>query len=103
MKQRTRIERLNIILDISKRLKAFPKSTYLTTEIYMDLYNADYIAIKKIKKIFKEYINQDDTKPEMLIGMSGSISFPEIERKIEYILPIDKKKDSVFIMKYQKY
>lgn len=101
MNKRTKSERLEIVISISKRLKNFPKINYLKTDndIYMDLYNSDYIAIKKIKEIFKEYINQDDTKPELLSSMNGTIRFPELNRKIEYILPINKQREPVFVIR----
>lgn len=97
MNKRNREERLLVVLDISKRLRNFPKSTYNINENpYMDLYNTDYLAIKKIKEIFKEYVNQDEILSQ---SMSGSIKFPEIQRKIEYILPINKRNEPVFVMK----
>lgn len=99
--KRNRNERLDVVLNISKRLKKFPKATYIKTEMdpYIDLYNSDYNAILRLKQIFKEYINQDDKLPELLVGMSGKIVFHEIERRIEYRLPINKRNEPLFVLR----
>lgn len=88
-------ERLKIVLEICKKLRDFPTSTGTT----IDLYNGHYDAIHKIKEVFTEYVNQDDSKH--LIGFSGKIDFPEIGRKIEYVLPIQNSVNSLFVFRKQ--
>ena len=50
----------------------------------------------ELKKIFKNYITQN----EPLQSYEGSIHFDEINRTIEYILPVKKNIDPVFVLRY---
>jgi hypothetical protein len=93
MKFKTREERLEIVLDIVRKLKNFPT----TTGTIIDLYNCDFPAMSQLKIIFNRYINQDDT--QTLISESGKIAFPEINRKIQFILPVKKDALPTFILK----
>lgn len=99
--KRTQQERLQIVLDICQQLKRFPKATYMATDPhpYLDLYNSDYSAIQQLKKVFNEFVKQDDSKPELLIGLSGKIKFPELNRRIEYVLPIKKNVQPMFVLR----
>lgn len=93
--KKTREERLEIVLDIVKKLSKFPT----TTGTYINLYEINCPAMNEIKIIFNRYINQDDSTPELLVGETGKIKFPEIGRKIEFILPIKKTIPPTFILK----
>ena len=99
--KRNKQERLQIVLDICKQLKRFPKSSYLPTDPhpYLDLYNSDYPAIQQLKQVFQDFINQDDSKPNLLSGLSGKIKFPELTRRIEYVLPIKVNVDPTFVLR----
>jgi hypothetical protein len=100
--KRNRIERLGVVLEIAKILKKFPTSAindYFGKEDYINYYDSKYPAIEKIKKEFDYYINQDDSNPKMLTGVSGKISFPEIEKYIEYVLPIRRTQKSHFVFR----
>jgi hypothetical protein len=99
MNKKNKQERLIIVLDICKKLKKFPKSSLHLQDQYIDLYNSDFPAIKQLKDVFNEYINQDET---CLSSLSGKIQFPEISRYIEYLLPINKNKDPVFVLRFIK-
>lgn len=94
-------ERLEIVIDICKKLRSFPASTYFNTNHgqTIDLYNSNFPAISQVKQVFNDYINQDDSHPSYLRGLSGKIKFPEIERTIEYILPIRKHTAPLFVLK----
>lgn len=94
-RKKNKQERLTIVLEICKKLRDFPTSTGTT----IDLYNGYYDAIHEIKDVFKEYVNQDDCNPKHLIGFSGKIDFPEIGRKIEYVLPINTNANSLFVFR----
>lgn len=100
--KKTKEERLKIILEICKKLKQFPKTnTYVNDpNPFVDLYNSEYDAIKYLKNVFNDYLNQDDSKPKLLIGFNGKIKFPEINKQIEYILPIVKTGQSLCIFKH---
>ena len=99
--KRNKQERLQVVLDICKQLKRFPKSSYLASDPYpyLDLYNSDYIAIQQLKKIFHDFVNQDDDQPKLLTGFSGKIKFPELNRRIEYILPIKHNVEPLFVLR----
>lgn len=95
MKYKSKEERLQIILDIVRKLKNFPT----TTGTKIDLYNCDFPAMAQLKIIFNRYINQDDSDLKSLVSESGKIPFPEINRKIQYILPVKKDASPTFILK----
>lgn len=100
--KRNRKERLEVVLEIAKILKKFPTSAindYFGNEDYINYYDSKYPAIEKIKNEFTYYINQDDTNPKKLTGITGKIPFPEIEKYIEYILPIRKSHKSHFVFR----
>jgi hypothetical protein len=94
MRKKTKEERVIVVLEICRKLKQFPTTTGI-----VDLYNSYYGAILKIKDIFNQYINQDDSNPNELVSFSGEIPFPEIRMKIEYILPIKQYKQSLFVFR----
>lgn len=99
---KTKSERLNIVLDICKKLRNFPTAEHPlleTHESHLNLYDSDYDAIIKLKKIFSEYVNQDDNTPDLLTGFSGKIKFPELNRIIQYILPIKSYANHVIVFK----
>jgi hypothetical protein len=88
MKFRTRDERLRVVLNLRDKLK-----DYLQLDI-----NDDCDALKTLKKIFSQYVNQDDNNEKMLVSFSGKIKFQEIERVIEYLLPIKKINEPYLIL-----
>lgn len=94
---RTKEERVVIVLDLIKKLKKFPRGDFFTTNnldnLYINLYNEEYPAIKELKKGFDEYINNE-------YSVSGKIKFQEINRKIEYVLPIKKTIQPIFVLKH---
>lgn len=92
MSKKTKEERLVVVLEIARKLRHFqgPDGTV------DDLYNDEYPAIKELKEIFKNYVSQDENN---LISFSGTIKFPEIGRKMEYILPTGSVAKSLFVLK----
>lgn len=84
---RTKTERLEIVLNISRQLKG------------MNLYDSPFPAILEIKKVMNEWVQQDDDSPQKLYSLSGKIPFPEMQRKIEYLLPIKKKHNPLFVLR----
>lgn len=92
---RTRRERVVVVLDICKRLKAFPKSD---GSGYINLYNSDFEAIRKAKVLFQSYVNLNQNE---MCGFSGKIAFPELNRTIEYILPVDRCIVPMFVLRAQ--
>ena len=102
MSKRNKAKRLEVVLEIAKILKRFPTAAlgdYFGKEEYINYYDSHYPAIDKIKKEFDYYINQDDRNIKMLVGVSGKIPFPEIEKYIEYVLPIRINQKSHFVFR----
>lgn len=95
--KKTKEERVYVVLEIARKLREFKGPN---GEIE-NLYNDEFPAIKELKKVFNEYINQNDDQQNIikLVSFSGSIKFPEIGRRIEYILPINKTAKSLFVLK----
>jgi hypothetical protein len=96
------MQRIEVVLEIAKILKKFPTAAlgdYFGKDEYINYYDSKYEAIDKIKKEFEYYINQDDSNEKMLTGVSGKIQFPEIEKYIEYVLPIRINQQSHFVFR----
>jgi hypothetical protein len=100
---KTKSERLEIVLDICKKLRKFPTAEHPLLEVYeshLNLYDSDYEAIIKLKKILSDYVNQDDNSPHLLTGFSGKIKFTELNRTIHYILPIKSYAKHIIVFKH---
>ena len=91
----TRKERLEIVLNIAKKLKRF----ILQNNTTIDLYQDEYSFIPELKEIFNNYVKQDDLLP---LDFSGIIRFKEINKDIEYNLPVTNKKEPLFVIRMQK-
>jgi len=93
MKTKTKQDRLKIMLNIRERLVNFTTSTFEK----INLWDTDFPAIKRLKEIFKEYVNQEG---QHVTGFSGKIPFPEINRSIVYKLPISEHAKEELILKH---
>ena len=94
----SKVERLKIILDISKKLKNFKGSSGKDNDI-IDLYNDQYSFIQEFKKISNEYIQQDDNNVK---EYKGTLLFEEIDRDIDYIFPAKNYKEPLFVIRKRK-
>lgn len=97
--KRTKQERLNVVLNISRQLKEFPRPDDPSKII--NLWDMPCPTITTLKTIFKDYINQDnlpDYSPR-LHSFAGAIPFPELHRKIEYIFPIKCHIEPLFVLR----
>jgi len=83
----TEIERLNIVLDIIKKLKNFN----VNNEI-IDLYKSNYSYYQDFKNITNIYIKDGITQ-------KGFIDFNEIGKKIEFNFPQKKYKNPLFVIR----
>jgi len=92
--KKSKKERLEIVLEMIRKFKNTPKSTIYYTNVndnpYVDLYNQVFPAMRELKNVFDTYVNQDDDNTDHLVGLSGKIKFPEINKTIHYVLPIKK-------------
>jgi len=84
----TQEEKLKIVLDIAKKLKFFEANNGQI----VNLFNENYIFVKKLKKIFNEYIKGNSE-------FKGTVEFEEIEKKIKYHFTIYKKYQPLFVIK----
>lgn len=89
----SKIERLQIVLEIVNKLKNFKCKNNTIINLYDDNLCS---FIGELKKIFNNYIKQDENK---LIDYKGNLYFEEIDKKIEYFLPCRKNKKSLFVIK----
>ena len=89
----SKIERLQIVLEIVNKLKNFKCKNNTIINLYDDNLCS---FIKELKEIFNNYIKQDENK---LIDFKGNLYFEEIDKKIEYFLPCKKNKKSLFVIK----
>lgn len=86
-------ERLEIVLDIVKKLKDFHGQNNQTA----DLYQPHFSYYDEFKEITNKYINEDGTK-----DLKGTILFFEVGCDIEYRFPYTRKKP-LFVFKKRKY
>lgn len=89
----SKIERLQIVLEIVNKLKNFKCKNNTIINLYDDNLCS---FIKDLKEIFNNYIKQDENK---LIDFKGNLYFEEIDKKIEYFLPCRKNKKSLFVIR----
>jgi hypothetical protein len=84
----TEKEKVEICVDIAKKLKFYENSRGVT----VNLFNENYTFIPKLKQIFADYIK--DTR-----DYSGTMEFEEIGKEIKYHFPISKRKKALFVIK----
>tara|TARA_B100001778_G_scaffold179020_1_gene147236 strand:+ start:2821 stop:3090 length:270 start_codon:yes stop_codon:yes gene_type:complete len=85
----TQTERVNIVLDIVKKLKNYKIKSGNT----INLYNEELCSfITKFKEIINKYIKEETE-------YKGSLYFEEIDKTIEYLLPINKNIKPLFVIK----
>jgi hypothetical protein len=95
IKFRSREERLEIVLDIAKKLRNYT----LVNGNTMDLYQDTYSFISELKNIFNDFVKQDDMLP---LDYSGILRFEEICKDIEYVLPATYSKEPLFVIRMEK-
>ena len=89
----SRDERLEIVLNIVKKLKNYE----LRNGSIINLYNENLCGfIIKFKEITNNYIKQDDNNVK---EFKGKLLFTEINKTIEYILPSNKNKEPLFVIR----
>ena len=85
--KRNKEERLKLVLGLSKQLRDFPD---------VNLWNSQFESITKVKQIFNEYVNQDEKHAS---GRSGKIYCDELNRIIDFILPIKSNVEPLFVLR----
>lgn len=89
----TKKERLEIVLDIVKKLKHFKGQNNQTA----DLYKPEYSYYEEFKEITNKYINEEGKQ-----SLTGTIIFFEVGCTIEYSFPYRRNKP-LFVLKKRKY
>ena len=84
----TQAERLNIVLDIMKKLKKFN----INNNEIINIYNSNYSFMQELKEITNNYIKDGNT-------YKGFLNFVEINKKIEYNFPQKKYKNPLFVIR----
>lgn len=96
---RSKSDRVDIVLNIVRQLKMFPNPNPHIKDT-VDLYQDDYSYVTKLKQVFTNYIKQDDEHPETMKEYRGVVFLEEtLKKDIEYILPIHKKKEPLFVIR----
>lgn len=86
-------ERLEIVLNIVKRLKNFELKNGST----INLYNENLCEfIKEFKEITNNYIKQDENNVK---EFKGKLHFTEINKTIDYVLPSNKNIEPLFVIR----
>jgi len=89
----TQAERLNIVVDIATKLKNFKTKNGQIVNLYSDNLCS---FITDFKQICNSYIKQDEAK---LVDFRGTLEFEEIDRTIEYVLPVKKHDEPLFVIR----
>jgi hypothetical protein len=86
-------ERVNIVIDIINKLKNFKTKNGNT----VNLYNSNLCSfIDEFKNITNQYIKQEENN---LKGFKGKLYFEEIDKFIEYNLPIKNTEEALFVFR----
>ena len=89
----TKLERLQIILDIVDKLKNFK----CKNNTIVNLYNENLCSfIPKFKEISNKYVKQNE---ENLNDFKGFLEFEEINKRIEYFFTCFKKDKPLFVIR----
>jgi hypothetical protein len=81
------LEKVEICTDIATKLKTF-KGEHGA----VNLFNDNYSFVPILKQLFKEYIHGN-------VYLKGTLDFVEINRKIEYHLPLTKTHSPLFVIR----
>jgi hypothetical protein len=83
----SQLQKVQITLDIAKQLRYFEGPNGK-----VNLFNQEYTFVPKLKKIFQDYIHSDKQ-------FKGTIPFEEINKIIEYRLPVRSDKKPLFVIR----
>jgi hypothetical protein len=83
-------QKVEIVIDIVKKLKNYKNAG----GVEVDLYKDSFSYVPAFKKICNDYIHSDSD-----IEFKGSLQFLEIDKTIDYFLPIKRKNKAFFKIK----
>ena len=89
----TKEEKVEIIIDIIKKLKKFPTKNQST----IDLYNKEYSYVEKFKTISMDWIKNEKSE------YKGSIYFEELNKYFEYNFPSKSNIEPLFVLRQNKF
>jgi hypothetical protein len=89
----TKEERMGIVMETVKCMKQFRSKNGKI----VDLYNENmFCFVKDLKKIFNEYVKQDDVS---VVEFAGTIDFEEVDKIVEYKFPANRGVEPVFMIR----
>lgn len=89
----TKEERMGIVMETVKSMKQFRSKNGKI----VDLYNENMFGfVKDLKKIFNEYVKQDDTS---VVEFAGTLDFVEVNKIVEYKFPANRGVEPVFMIR----
>ena len=89
----TKEERMGIVMETVKSMKQFRSKNGKI----VDLYNENmFYFVKDLKKIFNDYVKQDDAS---VVEFSGTLDFVEVSKIVEYKFPADRSVEPVFMIR----
>lgn len=87
----SQLEKVKICTDIANNLKNFRLKNGST----IDLFQEQYTFIPALKKIFSDYIHGSTE-------CKGTLQFEEINKSIDYLLPVDRVDKQCFVIRLRK-
>ena len=90
MNYKTEQEKLQIVMDLIKKLQNFD-----TNVGPQDIFLPHYTYVDKCKKMFNDYIKNN-------VRQKGKFLFEEIGKYIEYDLPVNKLGKPLFVIRAKK-
>ena len=89
----TKEERMGIVMETVKSMKQFRSKNGKI----VDLYNENiFCFVKELKKIFNDYVKQDD---DSVVEFAGTLDFVEVNKIVEYKFPADRGVEPLFMIR----
>tara|TARA_B100001093_G_C26461508_1_gene856641 strand:- start:364 stop:651 length:288 start_codon:yes stop_codon:yes gene_type:complete len=88
----SQVEKISIIVDITKKLMNFPSSQGGN----INLLNKNYLYVNRFKEITRKWINTEHSE------FHGVIRFEEISKHFEYDFPCCKDKEPLFVLRHKQ-
>tara|TARA_B100000424_G_scaffold89018_1_gene66613 strand:- start:3887 stop:4153 length:267 start_codon:yes stop_codon:yes gene_type:complete len=86
------MEKIQIVVDITKKLVNFPSSQGGS----INLLNKNYLYVERFKQITRKWINTEYSE------FYGTIKFEELNKYFEYDFPCCKDKQPLFVLRHKQ-
>jgi hypothetical protein len=89
----TKEERMGIVMETVKNMKQVRSKNGKI----VDLYNENmFYFVKELKKIFNDYVKQDDAS---VVEFAGTLDFVEVGKIVEYKFPANRGVEPLFMIR----